>query len=148
MIAPDVIESYLTAQQIPYQRSTDVWALQLHGEKKHSIPVTLGLRERTMSVESFFMRRPQEAAGEFYRLLLARNMRPSRVRFATDADGDVYLVGEVTIDAIDEETLDALLGEILYTADQMFDPAMAVGFASYLERDRAWREKQVGAKDA
>lgn len=135
-----VVESYLSAQEIPHERSGEAtWSLHLRGERKHAIPVSLTIRERTLLIESFFMRRPIDAAAEFYRMLLARNMRPSRLRFAADADGDVYVVGEVALDSLDEAVLDGVLGELLYTADQMFDAAIVTGFSSYLERDRAWR---------
>ncbi len=142
MNARDVLESYLTAQGIAFERTGDAWALQLRGERKHSIPVLIAIAERTLTLQSFFMRRPMEDAGEFYRMLLARNMRASRLRFAADADGDVYLVGEIALDDADADAIDALLGELLYTCDQMFDAAIGTGFASYLEKDRAWRAQQ------
>jgi hypothetical protein len=140
--ARDTVESYLSAQGIPFERTDDSWVLQLRGERKHAIPVLLRSGERTLSVRSFFMRRPIDDAGEFYRLLLGRNLRPSRLRFAADADGDVYLVGEIALEALDADTLDAVLGELLYTCDQMFDAAIAVGFGSYLEKDLTWRAAQ------
>jgi hypothetical protein len=142
------IESYLAAQDVSFQRAGDsVWVFQLRGEHKHAIPVTLSLRERSLAVESFFVRRPLEGAGDFYRMLLARNMRASHVRFAADGDGDVFLVGALALASLDGGLLDEVLGEILSTADQMFDAAIEVGFASYLARDRAWREKAATRGD-
>ena len=142
MSLAEIIESYLTEQQIPFERAPEsAWTAQLRGERKHAIPVQLMIGERTLALRSFFMRRPLENEGEFYRMLLARNMRPSRLRFAADADGDVHLVGEIPLDRLDAGMLDALLGELLYTCDQMFDAAIAAGFATYLEADRAWRAK-------
>jgi len=139
--ASEVIETYLAEQQIPFRRVENTWAFALSGEHKHSIPVVLVLRERTLSVESFFIRAPMDNAAEVYRLLLARNARSSPVRFAADADGDVLIVGEAILEMFDSGMLDALLGAVHANADEMFDAALTIGFATYLARDLAWREK-------
>jgi len=140
--AADIVENYLAEQEIGFSRSGDgVWTFSLSGEHKKSLPVVLEQRETTLALQAFFIRRPFEHADEVYRMLLSRNLRRSPVRFAADADGDVYLVGEVPLGALTEDALDEMLGAALATADQLFDPVIALGFASYLERDLAWREK-------
>jgi len=140
--AADTVEAYLAEQDIAFSRGGDgVWTFSLSGEHKKSLPVVLEHRETTLALQAFFIRRPFEHADEVYRMLLSRNLRRSPVRFAADADGDVYLVGEVPLVALTPDALDELLGAALATADQLFDPVIALGFASYLERDLAWREK-------
>lgn len=143
----EIIESYLADRDVRNERiSPNDWALQLRGEKKFSITVLLALRERTLQIESFFIRRAAENHADFYRMLLRANMRVYGVRFAIDDIGDVFLVGRVPLDAVSEEELDRLLGAILTTSDEMFMPAIEVGFASYLERDMAWRAAQKFAE--
>jgi hypothetical protein len=139
----DIIASYLADRDVRNERVSDNdWALQLRGEKKFSITVLLAVRERTLQIESFFIRRAAENHADFYRMFLRANLRLYGVRFAIDEIGDVFLVGRVAIDAVTEEEIDRLLGAILTTSDEMFMPAIEVGFASYLERDMAWRAAQ------
>jgi hypothetical protein len=139
---PELVEAYLDEQEILYARGGDGgWSFSLSGEHKKSLPVALEIRESTLALHAFFLRRPLENAAEVYRMLLSRNMRRSPVRFAADADGDVYLVGELPLAGLDEASVDTLLGATLAVADEMFRHALEVGFASYLERDLAWRER-------
>jgi len=139
----EVIDRYLAERAIRYQRvSESDWAIQLNGEKKLSITVLLALRERTLAVESFFIRRPAENHAEMYRVLLRANMRIYGVRFGVDDIGDVYLAGRFPVEAVTDVELDRLLGSILTVSDEMFMPAIEVGFATYLARDMAWRAAQ------
>jgi putative sensory transduction regulator len=138
-----IIERSLSTEGIRSERVTSTdWAVQLKGEKKLSITVLIALRERTVAVESFFIRRPAENHADVYRMLLRCNATLYGVRFALDDLGDVYLVGRFSIDAVTEDELDRVLGVILTTSDAMFMPAIEVGFASYLARDMAWRATQ------
>lgn len=134
-----VVEAYLSEQRIAYRRDGDTFTLSLAGEHKKSIPVVLAIRERTLTLEAFFVRRPLDNAAEVYRMLLSRNMRSGPVRFAADAEGDVYIVGEIALDALDADAVDALLGVTLAVADELFRHAIEIGFASYMERERAYR---------
>jgi hypothetical protein len=141
--AAATIASYLDERDIRYERVSDAdWAIQMHGEKKLSITVLFALRERTLQVESFFIRRPAENHADLYRLLLRTNVRVYGVRFALDEIGDVYLVGRFPVESLTEEELDRVLGAILSTSDELFMPAIEIGFASYLKRDLAWRAAQ------
>jgi len=144
-----VIERYLSSDDVRSQRITDSdWAIQLKGERKLSITVLVAVRERTVGVESFFIRRPAENHAELYRMLLRANTTLYGVRFALDDLGDVYLTGRFPIHAITDDELDRILGAILETSDSMFMPAIEVGFASYLARDLAWRAAQGAPEGA
>jgi hypothetical protein len=141
--AAETITRYLDDRDIKQQRVSDAdWAIQLQGEKKLSITVLFALRERTLQVESFFIRRPAENHADLYRLLLRTNMRLYGIRFALDDLGDIYLVARLPIEAVTEEELDRVLGAILSISDELFMPAIEIGFASYLQRDMAWRAAQ------
>jgi hypothetical protein len=141
--ASATIAAYLDERDIRYERVSDAdWAIQLRGERKLSITVLFALRERTLQVESFFIRRPAENHADLYRLLLRTNMRIYGVRFALDDLGDVYLVGRFPVESLTEEELDRVLGAIFSISEELFMPAIEVGFASYLKRDLAWRAAQ------
>jgi hypothetical protein len=140
----EIIEAYLREHEIRHERpSGSDWTVQLRGEKKLSTTVLFAVRERTLAVEAFFMRRPNENHADFYRMLLRANMRTYAIRFAVDDVGDVYLVARIPLASVTEEELDRVLGAILTTAEETFMPAIEVGFASYLERDMAWRAAQT-----
>lgn len=135
-----VVEGFLTKAEIPFAPAgAGRWGAQLRGDHKHSIGFGIAMVGDLITFEAFFMRRPQENLDRFYELLLRRNLRSYGIHFALDADGDVYLVGQRAAAGLTEEELDRIVGAILIEADGMFNAAIEVGFASYLERDRAWR---------
>lgn len=143
MTPSEIVASALAEREIEHHRfGDDVFVLSLRGERKLTIPVTLFLRDRTLVVESFFMRAPAENREALYRMLLARNVRARSVHFALGDHGDVYLVGMVPLVAVSDDSIDAVLAEVLTTSDETFDAAIAVGFETYLALDLAWRARQ------
>jgi len=141
--APETIDGFLERAQIEHKKvAENTWIAELHGERKLSIPITLTINGERLTLESFFMRRPQENLDRFYEMLLRRNARAYGVHFALDTTGDVYLVGQRSVTGLDEAELDRIVGAILTEADGMFDAAIRVGFAAYLEADMAWRARQ------
>jgi hypothetical protein len=144
--AAETIEHFLENAEITFKRVADgQWAAQLHGERKHTIPLGIALSGDRVIFESFFMRRPQENRDDFYELLLRRNMRAYGVHFAVDAQGDVFLVGARAAAGLDENELDRIIGSILIEADGLFDAAISIGFKTYLEADMAWRARSGNA---
>lgn len=138
--AADALERFLRESEIPFARAGDErWVAQLRGERKLTIPLAMWVTGGALHLESFFMRRPQENAEHLYEILLRRNLRAYVVRFALDATGDVYLVGQMPVGAVTEEELDRVVGALLVEADGLFDAAISVGFATYLAHDMAWR---------
>jgi hypothetical protein len=137
-----VVADFLAAADLGGQRLDDAtWFVQLAGERKRTIPVYLEVGERHLAVQSFFMRAPDENEGELYRYLLGRHLRSYVLRFAVAETGDVLIVGVVPLAAVTAEELDRLLGQLLSVADDAFDRALRLGFASYIEREQAWRER-------
>jgi hypothetical protein len=104
--------------------------------------VHLEVGEHTLSVQSFFMRAPDENEAEVYGLLLRRNTRTYTCRFALYDSGDVMLVGVVPLHAVTADELDRLMGQLLESADGTYDAALRRGFAGYIEAEQAWRTGQ------
>ena len=119
----------------------DRWFVMLAGEHKRTIPVLLQLGDHTLDVQSFFMRAPDENEAGLYAYLLRRNLRTYLMRFALHPDGDILLVGLLPSAAVTPAALDKLLGQLLVAADEAFDTALRLGFASYIEREQEWRER-------
>lgn len=142
----DVIEGWFAEQpDLRVERlGEQAWFTVLAGEHKRTIPVALRLTDRDLVVESFFMAAPDENQAEVYAYLLRRNLRTYTFRFALAGNGDVLLVGLLPRAAVTGDELDRMLGQLLLAADESYDHALRAGFASYIDREQAWRAK-VGA---
>ena len=135
------IASWLSDQEgLSSQRTGPAgWDVLLAGERKRTIPAHLELGDHTLSIQSFFVRAPDENAEELFAYLLRRNLRTYCLRFALHPDGDVLLVGVLPVAAISDDELDRVMGQLLMAADEAFEHALRTGFASYIEREQAWR---------
>ena len=120
----------------------DSFLVALRGEHKLATMAWLTAGTHSLHVEAFFCRQPDENHAEFYRFLLEHNSRMYGVHFALDPVGDVYLVGRLPLDAISPAEVDRLLGCVLSYADEIFDQALMIGFASAIKKEYAWRVKR------
>jgi hypothetical protein len=114
----------------------------LRGEHKLATMTWLIAGDHSLHVEAFFCRQPDENHAAFYRFLLERGGRMYGVHFALDAAGDVYLVGRLPLAAISPEEIDRVLGCVLSYADENFDQALMLGFATSIRKEYAWRVKR------
>ncbi|HEY4792015.1 MAG TPA: YbjN domain-containing protein [Actinomycetes bacterium] len=117
------------------------WFLRLAGERKLGIGVHLAVGDRTLRVESFFMRAPEEQRERLYRDLLLRQATSYVLRFTLDEAGDLFLVGQVPLRAITYEEVDRVVGSVLDLADAAYLPAVEIGFASSIAAEKAWRAR-------
>ncbi|CAN5287133.1 YbjN domain-containing protein [soil metagenome] len=115
------------------------WTTVLQGEHKRGIGVHLSLGEGRLVVQSHFVRAPDENEAAFFRYLLRRNLRTYVLRFAVDDTGDVLLVGLLPPGAVTVAQLDTLMGQLLVAADETFDTALRLGFATYIDAEQTWR---------
>lgn len=133
----NLIEEYLKRQKFDWEPDTeDSWYIRMDGESKKGISLTLRLGERTLQVESYFIRAPElERQDKAYKWILQRNLR-QYLRFACDDDGAIHLVGQVPLECCDEEELDRLIGSVLEYQDTNFRPFLEVGFPKALQAIR------------
>jgi hypothetical protein len=135
-----VIRTALDSLAVPYDEPrAGAFLVTLEGTHRLATPTWLVVGERTLVVEAFVIRHPDENEAAFYRFLLERNTQSYGVHFAVDELGDVYLVGRVPLEAITADEIDRLLGCVLTYADGTFDAALELGFASSIRREWAWR---------
>jgi hypothetical protein len=118
------------------------YLVSLPGQHKLKTMTWLIAGTHSLQVEAFFCRQPDENHAEFYRFLLEHNARMYGVHFALDPVGDVYLVGRLPLAAITPDEVDRLLGCVLSYADDTFDQALMIGFASAIKKEYAWRRKR------
>ncbi len=142
-VAVASIEAWFAGQpELQVERAGDEgWFTVLQGENKRTIPMYLSVGDHTMIIESHFMRAPDENADRLYELLLKRNQRSYVLRFTVYDSGDVMLVGVVPLAAVTPDEIDRIAGALLVTADETYNAALRLGFASYIAREQEWRER-------
>ena len=118
------------------------YLVALPGQHKLKTVAWLIAGAHSLQVEAFFCRQPDENHAEFYRFLLEHNARMYGIHFALDPVGDVYLVGRLPLAAVSTDEVDRLLGCVLSYADDTFDQALMIGFASAIKKEYAWRVKR------
>ncbi len=141
--ASAVIEGALAASGVAYESpQPGAYLAKLEGEHKLATMTWLIVGTHSLLVEAFFCRQPDENHERFYRFLLRRNGRMFGVHFALDPVGDVYLVGRLPLQAVTPDEVDRLLGCVLSYADDNFDTALEIGFASSIRKEWRWRAKR------
>ena len=118
------------------------YLVTLPGQHKLKTMTWLIADTHSLHVEAFFCRQPDENHAAFYRFLLERSAGMYGVHFALDPAGEVYLTGRLSLEAISPAEVDRLLGCVLSYADDTFDQALMIGFASAIKKEYAWRVKR------
>ena len=137
------IEAALAELELEYESpKPGSYLVKLEGTHKLATMAWLVVGEHSLSVDAFFCRQPDENHAAFYRHLLELNRTMYGVHFSLDAVGDVYLTGRMPLCAATPAEIDRLLGSILSYADDNFDTALELGFASSIRREWAWRVKR------
>lgn len=135
-----VVEAALEASGVQWELDKPgCYVATLPGQRKLQTVAVLAIGAHAFTVEAFFIRRPDENAGDFYKFLLGRNAKMYGVAFAVDRTGDVFIVGHLPLAAITADEVDRLLGCVLTYADENFDRALEIGFVSAIRREWAWR---------
>ena len=141
--AASAIESALAGLGLDAERpQPGSYLVRLEGERKLATMTWLIAGVHSLHVEAFFCRQPDENHARFYRFLLERNGRMYGVHFAVDPQGDVYLVGRLPLGSVTSDEIDRLLGCVLTYSDENFNAALAIGFASSIRKEWAWRVKR------
>lgn len=128
MAATDVIDRYL--ESLPGQTrklGDSQWGLTIEPAEDGGWPLDLGLRLRDglLTVQAYAL--PAMDGIEPWQLL-HWNRQTRMARFASTRDGDIWVLGDLPAAALDERTLDRLLGLVT-------EGAFAVrGYAAALSR--------------
>ena len=140
----DVVRAYLTDTEIEFEEpggpEAGVFGFALPGEKKLQTAVRLDIGPHHLAVHAFVCRAPDENHENVYRWLLQKNLRTYAVSFAVDRLGDIYLDSRLPLAAISADELDRILGAVLTTADESFNPLLELGFASSIRKEWDWRK--------
>jgi hypothetical protein len=139
----ELIERVLDDRELEWESTGESsYVVTLPGSHKLKTACNLIVGEHALRVEAFVMRQPDERREELWAWLLRRNARMYGVAFSIDAAGDVYLTGRVSLNGLDEDELDRLLGSVLTYADESFDTMLEIGFGTSIRREWEWRVKR------
>lgn len=115
------------------------YVVTLPGNHKLKTNVNLIIGSHALRAEAFVIRQPDENREEVWAWLLRRNAKLHGVAFTIDTAGDVYVTGRLPLAAVNEQTLDQLLGAVLTASDESFDTLLELGFSSAIRREWQWR---------
>lgn len=132
------LSEQLTNLGVEHNLSGGAAVVVLPGQKKLKTIVGLIPARDSLRVEAFVCRAVEENHEAVYKWLLQRNRRLFGIAYTIDADGDIYLVGQLPATLSDDD-LDRLLGQVLETADGDFNLLLERGFATAIKREWRWR---------
>jgi Putative bacterial sensory transduction regulator len=111
------------------RRGEREWGVRLPSAKRGAIGAALSVGERTLTIRAFVLRGPDRAHEDVYRRLLRKNLTTPHWRFAIDDAGDVFLVCDASLAALDADALDGLLGTLCSVVDETYEGVVRTGFA-------------------
>jgi hypothetical protein len=95
---------------------------------RQKLNIAAVLRPDRVSFYFFMVRGPHQNHEALYRLLLKKNLRTFAMKYALDADGDVWLVAELPRAGFDARELDRILGVFYQEAEAAFEPLVHLGY--------------------
>lgn len=136
----DLVREALTALEVDFEESQPgTFVAVLPGERKLRTTCSLVIGPHSVTVNAFVVRHPDENADAVHQWLLRQNAKHPGLAFGVDPLGDVYLVGQLPLQAVSTKQLDQMLGRVLDTADSAFNTLLEIGFATSIRREWKWR---------
>ncbi|AKU15698.1 YbjN domain-containing protein [Luteipulveratus mongoliensis] len=138
---PAIIEAFLKDAEIEWEpgASDGEYVVTLPGERKLKTVASLIIGDQGLSVSAFVVRNADENHEAFYRYLLRRNLRLPGLGYAIDKSGDVYVVGQLPLEAVTPAYLDQLMGVLLEASDNAFNELLVLGFRTSMQKEWDWR---------
>jgi hypothetical protein len=133
------IAEYLQSTGVDFDQEESTFLVTLKGEKKLQIHCALIVGDHSLSINAFVIRKPDENENQVHHWCMTKNAAMYGLAFAINQLGDIYLVGRLPLDAVNEKELDRLLGSVLQYSDSAFNPLLEIGFANAIRREWAWR---------
>lgn len=131
-------------QTVEYDPELRRWYVRFGCDGRDATTIYFDLHERTLRYEVYFLPDPPpavaapegagggpDAAAErlaLYRYLLRRNHSMYGARFSLGPDGDIYLVGRVALEHLDEQELDRIIGVLYELVETWFQPIVALAY--------------------
>ena len=135
-----IIEDFLESHDLDFEKSGEnTFLITLPGEKKLQTHCALVVGDKSLSINAFVIRKPDENAGKVHEWLLTKNASMYAVTFAINEVGDIFLVGRLPLPAVTDVEIDRILGAVLQYSDSSFNPLLELGFSTSIRKEWAWR---------
>lgn len=115
-------------QAVEHDPQIPRWYVRFGCEGRDAATIYFDLHQRTLRYEVYFMPDPPGSHDQLYRFLLQRNHSLYGAHFSIGPDGDVYLLGRVLLEHLDEAELDRVIGVLYEAVERWFQPAVRLGF--------------------
>ena len=136
----EILRESLNEANIQHEMLDDTTVLvTVPGEKKLYTNVIFKLSDKTLSVNAFVIRKPDQNIDKVHDWLLRHNAANYLLSYAINELGDIYLVGRLPIAIVTKEEIDRILGAIHEYCDASFNILLELGFADAIRREWAWR---------
>ncbi len=123
---PVAAEPYI--QTVEYDPELRRWYVRFGCDGRDATTIYFDLHQRTLRYEVYFLPDPPTHHLELYRFLLQRNHSMYGVKFSIGPDGDVYLVGRVALEHLDERELDRIIGVLYELVETWFKPVVRLAY--------------------
>ena len=101
---------------------------RMQGETRDVTTIWFIAGPRTLRYEAYFLPDPEENHEAVYRYLLRWNRRLYLAAFAVDPDGEVYLRGRIPLEAVTEDEVDRITGQLFQAVESTFRTAIRLAF--------------------
>lgn len=107
----------LQESHITYENLDSVTLLvTVPGTKKLYTNVLFKVTDKTLSVNAFVIRKPDQNVEKVHEWLLRHNAAHYLLSYAVNELGDIYLVGRLPVHVLTREEIDRILGQSMNTA--------------------------------
>lgn len=138
--ALDVLREVLEESKIDYEEiDSSTLLVTIPGEKKLYTTVVFKVGDKTLSINAFVIRKPDQNSAKVHEWLLRHNASLYLLSYGINELGDIYLVGRLPIELITRAEVDRILGAVHEYCDASFNTLLELGFADAIRREWAWR---------
>ena len=115
-------------QTVEYDPELRRWYVRFGCDGRDATTIYFDLHQRTLRYEVYFLPTPPPPNEDLYEFLLRRNHTMYGARFSIGPDGDVYLVGRVALEHLDEAELDRVIGVLYELVEAWFQPVVRIAY--------------------
>ena len=135
-----LLREVLTEEKIEHDLiDSDTLLVSVPGEKKLYTNVIFKVSDKTVSINAFVIRKPDQNIAKVHEWLLRHNAANYLLSYAVNELGDIYLVGRLPIGLVTKDEIDRILGAIHEYCDSSFNVLLEMGFEDAIRREWAWR---------
>ncbi|MGQ0826210.1 MAG: YbjN domain-containing protein [Actinomycetota bacterium] len=117
-----------SVQTVEHDPSIPRWYVRFGCVGRDAATIYFDLHQRTLRYELYFLPDPPAHYEELHRFLLRASHDMYGAHFSIGPDGDIYLVGRVLLEHLDEAELDRIIGGLYEAVERRFPAAVQLGF--------------------